>query len=88
MKAHLLKEFCGLPDDKRIADPVEPIFPNLLLLRHLRVERIRVDVRGDSSRVERRIEVRDIDHLRQPVGGQLDQFQCRRIMPTKGKSMC
>jgi len=63
-KAHLLKELCGFPEDERIADPVEPIFPDLLLLRHLRVERVRVDVRGDSSRVERCIEVRDVDHLR------------------------
>ena len=61
--AHLLKELCGFPEDERIADPVEPIFPDLLLLRHLRVERIRVDVRGNSSRVERRIEVRDIDGI-------------------------
>jgi len=62
-KAYLLKELRDFPEDERIADPVEPIFPDLLLLRHLRVERVRVNVRGDSSRVERRIKVRDIDHL-------------------------
>ena len=64
MRAHLLEELCGFPEDKRIADPVEPIFPDLLLLRHPRVERISVDVRRDTPRVERRIKVRDVDCLR------------------------
>ena len=63
-RAHFLKELCGFPDDERITDPVESIFPDLLLLRHLRVERIRVDMRGNTSRVESCIEIRDIDRLR------------------------
>ena len=60
----MLKELGDFSQDKRITDPVEPIFPDLLLLRHFRVERIRVDMRRDRSRVERRIKVRNIDHLR------------------------
>jgi len=60
VKVHLLKEFCSLPQNERIADSVEPILPDHLLLRHLRVERIRVDIRGYTSCMERRIEVCDV----------------------------
>ena len=62
---------------------MEPILPNLLLLRHFRVERICVDMRWDASRMKRRIKVRDIDGLRQLVRSQLDQPQRSRVMPTE-----
>lgn len=58
---YFLKELCGLPEDERIADPVEPIFPYLLLLRHLGVERIRVDMGRYAPRMERRVEVGNVD---------------------------
>lgn len=81
MGAHFLQEVCSLSQDERIADPVKPVLPDHLLLRHLRVERIRVNVRGYTPRMERRIEVRDIDRLGQLLRSQLDQSQRSRIMP-------
>jgi len=62
-KAYFLEEFRGLPQDERIANPVKPVLPDHLLLRHLRIEWIGVDMRGYTSRMERRIKVRDIDGL-------------------------
>ena len=63
MKAHLLEEFCSLSQDERIADSMKPIFPNLPLLCHLRVERVGVDVRRYGPRIKRGIEVRDVDDI-------------------------
>jgi len=83
VKAHFLKELLGLPQNERITDSVEPVLPDHPLLRHFRVERIHVDVRRCASRMERRIEVRDIDCLRKLLRGQLDQRQPCRIMPTE-----
>ena len=82
-KAYFLEEFCSLAQNERIADPVESVLPDHLLLRHLRIERIGVDMRGYASRVERRIKVRNIDGLRQLLRSQLDQRQRSRIVPTK-----
>ena len=53
------------------------------LLRCLQVEWMNVNVKGYTSRVERRIEVRD---CRPSV--QLDQRQRSRIAPTRKEESC
>jgi len=62
-KTYFLEEFCGLLQDERIADPVKPVLPDHLLLRHLQIEWIGIDMRGDTSRMEHCIKVCDIDGL-------------------------
>ena len=62
IEAHFLEESCSLPQDERIANPVKPILPDLLLC-HLWIERVGAGVRGYGSRMVRRIEVRDVDGI-------------------------
>ena len=66
---------------------MKPVFPYHLLLRHLRIERVRVDMRRNTSRVKSRVEIRNVDSVGQLLGGQLNQCQSRCVMPVREEEL-
>lgn len=66
---------------------MKPVFPYHLLLRHLRIERVRVDMRRNTFRVKSRVEIRNVDSVGQLLGGQLNQCQSRCVMPVREEEL-